>query len=124
MKVQTRWAGHYAYNTLDQNVVVGPHPDCDNYVFMNGFSGHGLQQSPAIVGAPEYLTYGEFRALDLRPLRLPAHPRRRALRRASGDLTSSLEGMPLELTPSSSFPQRRPVLVVIADGVGEAPAGR
>ena len=31
--------------------------------------------------------------------------------------------MPLELTPSTSFPRRRPVLVVIADGVGEAPAG-
>ncbi len=31
--------------------------------------------------------------------------------------------MSLELTPSSSFPHRRPVLVVIADGVGEAPAG-
>ena len=31
--------------------------------------------------------------------------------------------MPLELTPSTSFPHRRPVLVVIADGVGEAPAG-
>ena len=31
--------------------------------------------------------------------------------------------MPLELRPSSAFPQRRPVLVVIADGVGEAPAG-
>ena len=31
--------------------------------------------------------------------------------------------MSLELTPSTSFPQRRPVLVVIADGVGEAPPG-
>ena len=31
--------------------------------------------------------------------------------------------MSLELTPSTSFPHRRPVLVVIADGVGEAPAG-
>ena len=31
--------------------------------------------------------------------------------------------MALQLTPSTSFPQRRPVLVVIADGVGEAPAG-
>ncbi|MEO0492810.1 MAG: 2,3-bisphosphoglycerate-independent phosphoglycerate mutase [Actinomycetota bacterium] len=31
--------------------------------------------------------------------------------------------MSLELTPSASFPTRRPVLVVIADGVGEAPAG-
>ena len=31
--------------------------------------------------------------------------------------------MSLELTPSTSFPHRRPVLVVIADGVGEAPPG-
>ncbi|MEM9201806.1 MAG: 2,3-bisphosphoglycerate-independent phosphoglycerate mutase [Actinomycetota bacterium] len=31
--------------------------------------------------------------------------------------------MSLELTPSQTFPHRRPVLVVIADGVGEAPAG-
>ena len=31
--------------------------------------------------------------------------------------------MPLELRPSSAFPHRRPVLVVIADGVGEAPPG-
>ena len=31
--------------------------------------------------------------------------------------------MSLELTPSVSFPHRRPVLVVIADGVGDAPAG-
>ena len=31
--------------------------------------------------------------------------------------------MSLELTPSTSFPHRQPVLVVIADGVGEAPAG-
>ncbi|MEM9465487.1 MAG: 2,3-bisphosphoglycerate-independent phosphoglycerate mutase [Actinomycetota bacterium] len=31
--------------------------------------------------------------------------------------------MSLELTASTSFPHRRPVLVVIADGVGEAPAG-
>ena len=31
--------------------------------------------------------------------------------------------MSLELMPSSLFPHRRPVLVVIADGVGEAPAG-
>ena len=31
--------------------------------------------------------------------------------------------MSLELTPSTSFPHRRPVLVVIADGVGDAPPG-
>lgn len=69
VKVTSRWVGHYAFNTLDQNVIVGPHPDVPNFVFMNGFSGHGLQQSPAIGrGVAEYITYGEFRSLDLRPL--------------------------------------------------------
>ena len=69
VKVVNRWVGHYAYNTLDQNVIVGPHPDVDNFVFMNGFSGHGMQQSPAIGrGVSEHIIYGEFRSLDLRPL--------------------------------------------------------
>lgn len=69
VKLLSRWVGHYAYNTLDQNVIVGPHPEVDNFVFMNGFSGHGLQQSPAMGrGVAEYLTYGEYRSLDLSPL--------------------------------------------------------
>ncbi|MFT7475899.1 MAG: glycine/D-amino acid oxidase-like deaminating enzyme [Verrucomicrobiales bacterium] len=69
VKVINRWVGHYAVNTLDHNVIVGPHPDVTNYVFMNGFSGHGLQQSPAMGrGVSEYLTYGEYRSLDLTQL--------------------------------------------------------
>ena len=69
IKVVNKWAGHYAYNTLDQNVIVGPHPDISNFVFMNGFSGHGLQQSPAIGrGVSEVVTFGEYRTLDLGPL--------------------------------------------------------
>lgn len=69
IKVINRWAGHYAYNTLDHNVVVGPHPEITNFVFMNGFSGHGLQQSPAIGrGVSEIVAYGEYRSLDLSPL--------------------------------------------------------
>ena len=64
-----KWAGHYAYNTLDQNVIVGPHPEVENLIFMNGFSGHGLQQSPAIGrGVAEWITHREFRAIDLTPL--------------------------------------------------------
>jgi glycine/D-amino acid oxidase-like deaminating enzyme len=66
IKVITEWAGHYAYNTLDQNAVTGPHPEVSNFLFLNGFSGHGLQQSPAMGrGTAEWLTYGAYRSLDL-----------------------------------------------------------
>ena len=68
IKVVTEWAGHYAFNTFDQNAVLGAHPDLPNFVFLNGFSGHGLQQSPAMGrGTAEWLTYGEYRSLDLSP---------------------------------------------------------
>jgi glycine/D-amino acid oxidase-like deaminating enzyme len=69
IKVMTRWAGHYAYNTLDQNAVVGPHPELDGFLFINGFSGHGLQQAAAMGrGVAEWISYGEFRSIDLTPL--------------------------------------------------------
>lgn len=68
IKVVTEWAGHYAYNTLDQNAILGAHPEITNFIFQNGFSGHGLQQSPAMGRAvAELLTYGEFRTLDMAP---------------------------------------------------------
>ncbi|MCP4208414.1 MAG: FAD-binding oxidoreductase [Shimia sp.] len=68
IKVGGEWAGHYAYNTLDQNAILGPHPEIQNFIFQNGFSGHGLQQSPAMGRAvAELLTYGEFRTLDMAP---------------------------------------------------------
>ena len=69
IKVLNGWVGHYAYNTLDHNAVIGPHPEVGNFIFMNGFSGHGLQQSPAMGrGVSELITYGGFRTLDLSPL--------------------------------------------------------
>ena len=69
IKVQSEWAGHYAYNTLDQNAILGAHYEVANFYFLNGFSGHGLQQSPAMGrGMSELLTYGEYRSLDLSPL--------------------------------------------------------
>ena len=69
IKLIHSWAGHYAFNTLDQNAVVGAHDRIRNFIFVNGFSGHGLQQSPAIGrGVAETITYGEYRTLDLSPL--------------------------------------------------------
>ena len=67
IKVTSEWAGQYDYNLLDQNAVTGPHPQIENFLFLNGFSGHGLQQSPAMGrGTAEWLTYGQYRTLDLR----------------------------------------------------------
>lgn len=66
IKVVNQWAGHYDFNTLDHNLVVGRHPVVRNFLFANGFSGHGLQQGPATGrGVSELITYGEYRTLDL-----------------------------------------------------------
>ncbi|WP_440997969.1 NAD(P)/FAD-dependent oxidoreductase [Arhodomonas sp. SL1] len=60
------WAGHYAVNTADHNAVLGPHPEVGNFYFANGFSGHGLQQSPAVGRyISELITHGAPRTLDL-----------------------------------------------------------
>ena len=68
IKLRNSWAGHYAYNTFDQNAILGPHTEVENFIFVNGFSGHGFQQSPAMGrGTAEFITYGEYRALDLTP---------------------------------------------------------
>lgn len=45
IKIQSEWAGHYAMNTFDHNAIMGPHTEVENFIFLNGFSGHGLQQS-------------------------------------------------------------------------------
>src|SRR6266850_3020654 len=67
-KVVNSWAGYYEYNTFDQNGIVGCHPEHESLVFATGFSGHGIQQSPAVGRAvAELIVHGSYRTLDLLP---------------------------------------------------------
>jgi glycine/D-amino acid oxidase-like deaminating enzyme len=66
LKTTGAWAGHYDYNRLDQNAVIGPDPELSNFFYANGFSGHGLQHAPGVGRAlAELLMHGCYRTLDL-----------------------------------------------------------
>lgn len=66
LKVSGAWAGFYDYNTFDQNGIIGQHPLVTNMYFATGFSGHGLQQSPAVGRAvAELIVDGGFKTIDL-----------------------------------------------------------
>jgi glycine/D-amino acid oxidase-like deaminating enzyme len=66
VKVVNAWAGYYDFNTLDQNAVIGPHPQISNLHFATGFSGHGAQQAAGAGRAiAELLVHGAYRTIDL-----------------------------------------------------------
>ena len=48
LKLIRGWAGLYAMNTLDENAILGEWPELEGLFLANGFSGHGLQQAPAV----------------------------------------------------------------------------
>ncbi|MCU0885569.1 MAG: FAD-binding oxidoreductase [Beijerinckiaceae bacterium] len=66
IRTGTAWAGPYDMNMLDANAIVGPAHAVPNLLLANGFSGHGLQQSPAIGrGLAEWIAHGRYTTLDL-----------------------------------------------------------
>lgn len=68
-KIQSGWAGIYSHNTQDQNAIIGEHPDLSGYHLAVGFSGHGMQQAPAVgKGLSEYIRNGKYETIDFAPL--------------------------------------------------------
>jgi FAD-dependent oxidoreductase domain-containing protein 1 len=67
IKVQSSWAGLYEYNVVDQNCILDFHPEMGNVLMANGFSGHGLQHSPAAGRAAAELidNGGRYETLNL-----------------------------------------------------------
>ena len=69
LKLKGGWAGFYEYNVFDQNAIIGPHPVLNNFIFANGFSGHGIQQSPAVgLVVSEIITLGKSVSIDVSEL--------------------------------------------------------
>ena len=63
------WTGPYDMNGLDHNAIIGPAIGVPNLYLANGFSGHGLQQSPAVGrGLAEHIAHGRYLTLDLAEL--------------------------------------------------------
>lgn len=65
------WAGPYDMCLLDHNALIGSAAPLgpDNLYLCNGFSGHGLQQAPAVGrGLAELLVDGRYTSLDLSDL--------------------------------------------------------
>ncbi|CAH1962340.1 unnamed protein product [Acanthoscelides obtectus] len=66
IKVNGGWSGFYEYNTYDMNGIIGPHPYYTNLYLATGFSGHGIQQAPAVGRAiSELILDGNFQTIDL-----------------------------------------------------------
>ena len=66
IRVTNAWAGYYEMNTFDNNAIIGRHPEVTNLLFANGFSGHGIQQAPAVGRAiAELIVHDRFVTIDL-----------------------------------------------------------
>jgi glycine/D-amino acid oxidase-like deaminating enzyme len=84
LRVRSAWAGYYEMNTFDANGLAGALPGWANVHTACGFSGHGMQQAPAVgcalaaqiagaeaalAGAPDLTPLSPARVAQGRPLR-------------------------------------------------------
>jgi len=65
LKLVRGWAGLYDVNTLDHNAIIGEWPEIGGLYFATGFSGHGLQQGPAVGRYLSELILKQTLSLDL-----------------------------------------------------------
>ena len=83
-RLERAWAGYFEMNTFDHNAILGPSAALDNFLFMNGFSGHGMQHSPVIGrGMAELILNDRFVTEDLSPLLFERIARNRPLLEAN-----------------------------------------
>jgi glycine/D-amino acid oxidase-like deaminating enzyme len=81
IRLASAWAGHYDYNVFDQNAFLGPVPHLPQLLLATGFTGHGIQQAPAVGRAlAELIHYGAYRSLDVSPLSYARYLEQRPLR--------------------------------------------
>lgn len=70
-KIERGWSGLYDFNTKDHNAILGKYPGMKGYYVAFGFSGHGMQQAPAVGKClSELIRTGKYDTLDLTPLRV------------------------------------------------------
>ncbi|MGI9384950.1 MAG: NAD(P)/FAD-dependent oxidoreductase [Methyloligellaceae bacterium] len=67
IKLQSTWGGHYAQNTFDGNMIIGPLTSAaPNFIAACGFSGHGIMHAPAVGRAlAELVLEGRYQSIDL-----------------------------------------------------------
>lgn len=69
LRVRSAWAGYYEMNTFDANGLAGALPGWANAFTACGFSGHGMQQAPAVGAAlAAQMAGATVQAPDLTPL--------------------------------------------------------
>jgi glycine/D-amino acid oxidase-like deaminating enzyme len=71
LKVKRGWAGMYDQNRFDGNLIIGSWEGrVENFHVAVGFSGHGLQQAPAVgLAVSELVLDGRFSTIDLTRLK-------------------------------------------------------